>query len=164
MANEVMSADKTAQRSLNMGSKRSRVINQFDAIMARARNLYKKSWIDRGIGAKQKSLKKAIEEGDTLDYTRDVFYREFAHRVDILLDSCFFKTKCQNAGYIPFNAATHIVMMYGKKGIESLIIDRNYDGEESVFKPFAEWREPILTREELSPFLIDNENLHTEGR
>lgn len=140
-------------------------VSKFDEVLKKARALYQQAWDNRGIETKRKSIIKALEKCTNQAYTIDVFYRDFATRVNPLLDSGYFIKKCEEIGFDPFSVATHIVMMNGKKGIESLIIDRAYDGNDTIFKPFVEWDQPVISKDKLTPYLdaidSDEESVQT---
>lgn len=130
------------------GSK-SRSVNHFDAITRRYRDLYKKCWYSHTTDVKKKALERAISEKATATYTRDVFLQEFARRVDLLLDSRHF---CEAVkGLIPpldpYAVATHIVVL-GWKELEHVLLHGGYKD----LRPYEEWKDPILTMEDLGIF------------
>lgn len=140
------SADK--KRS-NSGS-RSRVSNTFLDILKRYRELYQRSWSDKSTATKTRALERAIIEKSTEIYTRDVFYQEFARRVDVLLDSKHFCDAVK--GLIPpldpYNVATHIVVL-GDKELKRILLEGGY----KELKPFPEWEKPILEKDVLKSYL-----------
>lgn len=142
------SSSNASQRSQS-GSK-NHSVNLFDSITRRYRTLYAKSWAVRSTEVKKLALERAITEKATAGYTKDVFLQEFARRVDLLLDSTHF---CQAVkGLIPpldpYCVATHIVVL-GWKELENVLLNGGYKD----LKPYAEWQEPIITKEELGIFL-----------
>lgn len=137
-----------SKRSIS-GSK-NHSANLFDAITRRYRTLYAQCWADHSTSVKTAALERAIREKATATYTRDVFLQEFARRVDILLDSTHF---CEAVkGLVPplepYNVATHIVVL-GWKELENILLNGGY----KYLKPYKEWTDPILTKEDLGIFL-----------
>lgn len=121
----------------------------FESIRKRAVCNYSSRIGNKGIDAKRDCITDAIMLKADANYTRDSFLAEFAQHVDLLAGVDYFKSKCADAKFDAFNAATHIAMMNSKKQIVKLIADRDYDSSDSIFKPFKEWAEPIFTKEVL---------------
>lgn len=140
----------SADKKRSISGSRSRVSNKFLDILKRYRELYQKAWCDKSTATKYKALDNAIIEKSTEIYTRDVFYQEFARRVDVLLDSKHFCDAVK--GLIPpldpYNVATHIVVL-GDKELKRILLEGGYKN----LNPFPEWKEPILKKDDLNSYL-----------
>ena len=136
----------SADKKRSISGSRSRVSNKFLDILKRYRELYQKAWCDKSTATKYKALDNAIIEKSTEIYTRDVFYQEFARRVDLLLDSKHFCDAVK--GLEPYNVATHIVVL-GDKELKRILLEGGY----KELKPFPEWGEPILKKDVLKSYL-----------
>ena len=140
----------SADKKRSISGSRSRVTNTFLDILKRYRELYQRSWSDKSTATKNKALKNAIIEKSTEIYTEDVFYQEFARRVDVLLDSKHFCDAVKNLipPLDPYNVATHIVVL-GDKELKRILLEGGY----KELKPFPEWGEPILEKDVLKSYL-----------
>ena len=140
----------SADKKRSISGSRSRVTNTFLDILKRYRELYQRSWSDKTTATKTKALERAITEKSTDIYTRDVFYQEFARRVDVLLDSKHFCDAVKNLipSLEPYNVATHIVVL-GDKELKRILLEGGY----KELKPFPEWGEPILEKTVLMSYL-----------
>ena len=140
----------SADKKRSISGSRSRVTNTFLEILKRYRELYQRSWSDKSTATKTRALERAITEKSTEIYTEDVFYQEFARRVDVLLDSKHFCDAVK--GLIPpldpYNVATHIVVL-GDKELKRILLEGGY----KELKPFPEWGEPILKKDVLNSYL-----------
>lgn len=112
------------------------------SVLTRYRNLYKSSVVDRSTATKKKCLEYAVKKKVTEAMTEDVFYREFARRIDVLLDSTHFVEACELLKLDSYNVATHVVVQ-GKKEMEDILF---YEGYRTL-RPFPEWKEPIIPKD-----------------
>jgi len=140
----------SADKKRSISGSRSRVTNTFLDILKRYRELYQRSWSDKSTATKFRALKRAIIEKSTEIYTRDVFYQEFARRVDVLLDSTHFCDAVKNLipPLDPYNVATHIVVL-GDKELKRILLEGGYKN----LNPFPEWKEPIIEKDDLKSYL-----------
>lgn len=140
----------SADKKRSISGSRSRVTNTFLDILKRYRELYQRSWSDKSTATKYKALKNAIIEKSTEIYTEDVFYQEFARRVDVLLDSTHFCDAVKNLipPLDPYNVATHIVVL-GDKELKRILLEGGYKN----LNPFPEWKEPIIEKDDLKSYL-----------
>ena len=154
MYNTTSSFD-SADKKRSISGSRSRVSNTFLDILKRYRELYHRSWSDKSTATKFKALKRAITERATEIYTEDVFYQEFARRVDVLLDSTHFCDAVKNLipPLDPYNVATHIVVL-GDKELKRILLEGGY----KELKPFPEWGKPILEKKVLKSYLENHGN------
>ena len=149
MYNTTTFVDSADTKRSQSGSKK-RVPNTFNDILKRYRALYKRAWCDKSTAIKYKALDNAIIEKSTEIYTEDVFYQEFARRVDVLLDSTHFCDAVKNLipPLDPYNVATHIVVL-GDKELKRILLEEGY----KELKPFPEWEKPILEKDVLKSYL-----------
>lgn len=150
-------AYRAGNEPLNVVAKKKRSPKIFDLVLIRARRFYEKSIFDRSAEVKGKSISHAVEMTCDLQYTKDCFYREYARRVDLLLDSRHFCNKCAELSLKPKTAAIHIVML-GIKTIEDIILHEGY----KTLQPFPEWKDAFLA-DELKPYLENHENAADQG-
>lgn len=92
-----------------------------------------------GIDVKRAALKDAIAKKHTPEYTEDVFNKEVAERIDLLLSSAHFKEECAKRNLNPFNAATHQVLL-GWQKLEDTILRGGYN----EIEPYNEWNFPMF--------------------
>lgn len=105
---EATAANRQNYRADKFKTKKPRrEVKVFDKVLAAYRRLYKGRWDDRSTAVKSACMKRAIVLNVTEIYTADVFYREFARRMDILLDSRRFIAACKQLGFAPRSVATH---------------------------------------------------------
>lgn len=120
------------------------------SVLTRYRNLYKSSVFDRSTAVKARCLEFAVKKNVTEIMTEDVFYREFARRIDVLLDSTHFVEACKSLKLDSYSVATHVVVQ-GKKEMEDILF---YEGYKALH-PFPEWKDPIIpkTHDKLKNYL-----------
>lgn len=130
----------------------AKFIKKIDVIFSSFRTIYA-----RQLGSDNKVKRSSLEKALTLKcddiYTRDVFLKDYAKRVDLLISSMHFQEACANKGLDAFSAATHVVLL-GWQNLEDCLLREGYKS----LVDYPEWREPLFTREELKD---SNEHLST---
>ena len=117
-------------------------------VLGRYRTLYGRSIFDHSTSAKAKCLDYALNEKVDATWTKYVFYREFARRIDVLRDSTHFVDACKRLDLNLYSVATHVVVL-GVKEMENILF---YDGYKTL-SPFPEWKTPIIAEEKLKDYL-----------
>ncbi len=135
-----------------MGNHSSRVINRFDEINIRARNIFKKAkklgLIQNITEFKRKAIDIAVKEKGALDYDMDRYLAVFVRRVKLLQGYSTFNQKCKSMGLNPFCAATHLVFL-GSKKIKEVLIDDILVYGVPQFEYYPDWNTPIFPEEDL---------------
>lgn len=138
--------------SLVMGNQSSRVINRFDEINTRARNIFKsakKLGLTQNITElKRKAIDIAISEKGVLDYDKDHYLADYSRRVQLLVGNRFFNSKCESMGLSPFSAATHLVFL-GSKKLKEILIDDILEYGVPQFDYYPDWSNPIFEESDL---------------
>lgn len=135
-----------------MGSQSSRVINRFDEINTRARNIFKsakKLGLTQNITElKRKAIEIAVAEKGVLDYDMDRYLADYVRRVKLLQGSSTFNQKCKTMGLNSFSAATHLVFQ-GSKKIKEILIDNILEYGFPQFEYYPDWNTPIFPEDDL---------------
>ena len=103
---------------------KKRVINQFDAVLGKARVTFGRQ-LDKTSEMKKKSILDALSKTKDLAYTLEYFKLEYAMRVRRMLDSIYFREECNSKELDPFSTATHIVF-YGQS-LSRLVLENGID-------------------------------------
>lgn len=115
-----------------------------DKVLSNFRTIYQRQ-LGSDFQTKQRSLDKAIQNKCNSEYTKDVFLRDIAKRVDILLSFSHFREKVSELHLNPFNAATHFVLL-GAQKLEDCLVREGYNNLEN----YPEWEQPMFNQDELS--------------
>lgn len=132
-----------AMTSKEMAQKNERSINQFDSVLIKARNLFRKQ-LDKTPETKRKAISAIMSTLKDWTYTESKFKEEYGIRVRRLLDSRFFRENCKNNRKDPYVIATHFVF-YGKN-LSRLALE---DGLEILKVSDEELKAPVFSKEEL---------------
>ncbi len=103
---------------------KKRVINQFDAVLGKARTTFSRQ-LDKTSEMKKRSILDALSRIKDLTYTAEHFKLEYAMRVRRMLDSIYFREECKSKKMDTFSAATHIVF-YGQI-LSRLVLENGID-------------------------------------
>lgn len=124
--------------------KRKRKESNYLKIRNRAVNIFKNQ-IDKSVGTKRGSVKRAFNKIAGSEYIFDRFLAEFKENVEFLLDSKRFDKDCELHNLVPFNVATHIAFD-GASKIDSVL----KNGLKAIYYTrFTELVEPLFTEQEL---------------
>ncbi len=127
----------------NASEGKKRVVNQFDAVLGKARTTFGRQ-LDKTSEMKKKSIMDALSKIKDLSYTAEHFKLEYAMRVRRMLDSIYFRDECKMKDMNPFDTATHIVF-YGQS-LSRLVLENGID----VFREHTgEIKGSVYTQEEL---------------
>lgn len=128
--------------------------SQFKTIIDKSLNLFKKyndldllGDVDI-VTLKQKCLQKAINVKVTRDYGRDLFLRDYAKRVKMLLDNTYFDKWCEEHQVDVFAAATHVVHL-GVMKVRQVIYDDILEYGQPQLEFYPEWQVPLFSKEDL---------------
>lgn len=113
-----------AQPSTVGASEKKRVVNQFDAVLAKARTTFGRQ-LFKTSQMKRMSITDALSRIKDLAYTAEHFKLEYAMRVRRMLDSIYFREECKSKKLDTFNTATHVVF-YGQI-LSRLVLENGID-------------------------------------
>lgn len=125
--------------------KRTRKKSHFDIIRTKAVSLFKYS-LEKTAEEKVLCMKKALAYYKQKEnYSEADFKKDYYKRVSTLLDNRSFCKHCEDKGFAPYDAATHLVFYNCKTKIAKLILYADY----SAFDTYEEWNTPIFKEEDL---------------
>jgi len=127
----------------NASEGKKRVVNQFDAVLGKARTTFGRQLVKTS-EMKKMAIKDALSRIKDLSYTVEYFKLEYAIRVRRMLDSIYFRDECKSRELNPINTATHVVF-YGQN-LSRLVLDNGID---SFREHINEIDAPVYSEKEL---------------
>ena len=124
-----------------------RTTKMVDKIIREFNKVFKRQ-IEHTFEVKKASIQKAITNKCTDNYTKDVFERDIAGRIDLLLSSAHFREAIQAKGLDAFNAASHFVLL-GWQKLEDCILRGGYNDIQN----YEEWAQPMFDRNRMELYM-----------
>ena len=134
--------DSNENKQINVKGK-TKATKKVDTILSEFRKIFQRQ-LEHNFEVKTSSLKKALANKCSDEYTEDVFHHDVAKRIDLLLSSAHFQEAILAKGLNPFNAASHFVLL-GWQKLEDCILRGGYNDIQN----YEEWAQPMFNRDRM---------------
>lgn len=149
------SAESTKKLIKKSTSKRKK--NDFDIITSAFRTKFQQQ-VRHDIATKKAVLETILNEKAIGTYTVDVFKRDVARRITVLMENWRWNHLMHLYNIDPYAAATHYVLL-GTQTFEDFILDKSNQSNLQVYA--KEWKHPLFDETEMCSYEHSLGNLTT---